>query len=222
MELKPNGRLTRDPHGAEIVDERELMGGIRRGDRLAFNELFNSYVPRLSAFAMRNSSLDPAAVEDIVQMTMINAMRNLDSYRGDAALFTWLCAICRNHLVDVSRAALRRPVVQSIDELTPERPYSTVAALSDSRDPLDECEADCIRRSVRRIVNTLPAHYARILELRFGEELPGREIASVLKISEDAAESLLSRARQAFKVAWTGREGSYAERVTQRGSAQMS
>ena len=71
------------------------------------------------------------------------------------------------------------------------------------RDPLDECETDSARGAVRRVINSLPGHYARILELRFGDELSGREIARTLQMSEDAAESLLARARQAFKSAWT-------------------
>jgi len=79
----------------------------------------------------------------------------------------------------------------------------TVVELTDYRDPLDECDQDSARGEVRRVLNSLPGHYARILELRFGDELSGREIACTLQMSEDAAESLLARARQAFKSAWT-------------------
>jgi RNA polymerase sigma-70 factor (ECF subfamily) len=185
-----------------VVDERELVNRMRRGDQQAFNEFFDSFAPRLSAFAARRSSLDAAAIEDVVQMTMINAMRNLGSYRGSAALFTWLCRICRNHLADARRNAARRPPLQSVEELAAERPLATIVELTDFRDPLDECEKDSTRGAVRRVINTLPAHYARVLELRFGDELSGQEIARTLQMSEDAAESLLARARQAFKVAW--------------------
>src|SRR5690349_23767131 len=55
---------------------------MRRGDQRAFNEFFDTFAPRLSSFAVRRSSLDPAAIEDVVQMTMISAMRNFGSYRG--------------------------------------------------------------------------------------------------------------------------------------------
>jgi DNA-directed RNA polymerase specialized sigma24 family protein len=51
-------------------------------------------------------------------------------------------------------------------------------------------------------VNQLPASYGRILELRFGDELTVPEIARILGISENAAESRLSRARQAFRESW--------------------
>lgn len=186
-----------------MFDERELVSRMRQGDQLAFNQFFDTFAPRLSSFAVRRSSLDPAAIEDVVQMTMINAMRNLASYRGGAALFTWLCKICRNQLADVRRTAARRPATQSLEELAVERPLATVIELTEFRDPLDECESDSMRGAVRRIINTLPAHYSRVLELRFGDELSGREIANTLDMSENAAESLLVRARQAFKAAWT-------------------
>lgn len=193
-----------------MLDERELVSGMRRGDQQAFNEFFDAYAPRLSAFAARRSSLDSVAIEDVVQMTMINAMRNLGSYRGSAALFTWLCKICRNQLADARRKAARQPNVQSVEELAAERPLATVVELTDFRDPLDECETDSTRGAVRRVINSLPGHYARILELRFGDELSGHEIARTLQMSENAAESLLARARQAFKAAWKAYlEGTY-------------
>jgi RNA polymerase sigma-70 factor (ECF subfamily) len=186
-----------------VVDERELVSRMRLGDEQAFNEFFDAFAPRLSSFAARRSPLDAVAIEDVVQMTMINAMRNLNSYRGGAALFTWLCRICRNQLADARRSAARKPVVQSVEELAAERPLATVVELTDFRDPLYECEMDSTRGAVRRVINSLPAHYARILELRFGDELSGHEIARTLQMSEDAAESQLTRARQAFKIAWT-------------------
>jgi RNA polymerase sigma-70 factor (ECF subfamily) len=190
-----------------VRDERELVGKMLQGEERAFSEFFDTYAPRLSAFALRRSSLDSAAIEDVVQMTMINAMRNLGSFQGGAALFTWLCKICRNQLADVRRNAARRPNAQSLEELAAERPLGTIVELTDYRDPLDQCELDSTRGAVRQVVNTLPQHYVRILELRFGDELSGQEIASTLQMSESAAESLLVRARAAFKGAWASHLG---------------
>jgi RNA polymerase sigma-70 factor (ECF subfamily) len=176
---------------------------MRRGEQRAFDEFFDTYAERLAAFAARRSSLDAAALEDVVQLTMINAIRGLAGFRGGAALFTWLCQICRNQLADVARRAARQPRVQSLDELTETR-TANVVELTDFRDPLDECADDSSRQAVRRVVNSLPANYARILELRYGDDLTVPEIARVLRLSEDAAESRLSRARQAFREAWRG------------------
>ncbi len=179
-----------------------------RGEQRAFDEFFGSYAARIAAFASRRSSLDSAALEDVVQVTMINAIRNLASFRGGSSLFTWLCQICRNHLVDVRRKAERQPAAQSLDHLVNRPSGADIVQLIDHRDPLDEVTSDSSSDAVRRVINQLPASYAKILELRFGDELTVPEIARLLQISETAAESRLVRARQAFRDVWEPAEKS--------------
>lgn len=183
-----------------MLDEQDLINRMRRGEQRAFDQFFDAYAARLGAFATRRSALDSAAIEDVVQNTMINAMRSLGTFRGGSTLFTWLCQICRNQLVDARRRAERQPPAESLDQ--EEKTLAKVVQLTDFRDPLDECAADSERSAVRRAINRLPAHYARILELRFGDDLTVPEIARVLQVSESAAESQLSRARQAFRAQW--------------------
>jgi RNA polymerase sigma-70 factor (ECF subfamily) len=197
-----------------VLDDGDLVGRMRRGDAQAFSEFFDTFAPRLSKFAMRRSSLGPAAIEDVVQVTMIKAIGNLGSFRGGAAIFTWLCAICRNVLADSRRDSARIPPLRSLDEADAAWPRTAVMEFMNTEDPLAECEGDSERNAVRRVVNGLPGHYSRVLELRFGDELTGREIARILQMSDKAAESLLKRARQAFAVAWMNhleREGLAAE-----------
>jgi len=176
---------------------------MRRGEQRAFDQFFDAFAARLAAFAARRSSLDAAGLEDVVQVTMINAMRGLGTFRGGSTLFTWLCQICRNHLADVRRKAERQPKVQSLEQLEAARP-GAVVELTDFRDPLDEVSEDSTRSAVRHAVNQLPATYARVLELRFGDDLTVPEIAKILQLSESATESRLSRARQAFREGWSG------------------
>src|SRR3977135_1544332 len=91
-------------HGVYEAD-RALVARMRAGDQRAFDEFFSASAPRLVAFAARRSALDSASLEDIVQNTLIKAARNLASYRGEAALFTWLTQICRHELADGHRKA---------------------------------------------------------------------------------------------------------------------
>jgi len=184
----------------DVLDEQELINRMRRGEQRAFDLFFDAFAARLGAFAARRSALDAASLEDVVQMTMINAMRSLGTFRGGSTLFTWLCQICRNQLADARRKAARQPQTQSIEQ--EDKTLAKVVQLTDFRDPLDECAADSERGAVRRAINRLPAHYARILEFRFGDELTVPEIARVLQVSESAAESQLVRARQAFRAEW--------------------
>jgi RNA polymerase sigma-70 factor (ECF subfamily) len=189
---------------------------MRRGEQRAFNEFFDAYAARLGAFAARRCALDASALEDVVQVTMINAMRGLAGFRGGSTLFTWLCQICRNHLADVARKAQRQPPVQSLDAVTETQPVDKIIEFTDFRDPLDECAADSSRSAVRRAINRLPVNYARILEMRFGDELTVPEIARVLQLSESAAESRLVRARQAFREAWEQTDAEPAGRTGER------
>jgi len=186
------------------LDEQDLIDRVSHGDQRAFDQFFDAYAARLGAFAARRASLDAAALEDVVQVTMIKALRGLKSFRGGSSLFTWLCQICRNHLVDLRRKEQRQPRTQSLDEIEDSRPLATVVELTDFRDPLIECASDTNRSAVRCSLNLLPSSYARILELRYGEDLSVLEIAQVLRLTESATESRLVRARQAFRDSWTG------------------
>jgi RNA polymerase sigma-70 factor, ECF subfamily len=184
-------------------DERDLVERMRLGEQRAFDQFFATYAARLAAFAARRSSLDEAALEDVVQTTLVNAMRSLATFRGGSSLYTWLCQICRNQLADARRQATRRPKALSLDQPEIAKSCEIVARLTDSRDPLEECATDSTSAAVRQAVNQLPSSYAHILELRFGDELTVPQIARLLKLSEDAAESRLVRARQAFRKAWS-------------------
>ena len=135
---------------------------------------------------------------------MIKALRGLKSFRRGSSLFTWLCQICRNHLADLRRKAERQPGTQSLEQLESNKSSKALAELIDYRDPLIECASDTNRSAVRRSSNLLPSSYARILELRYGEDLSVLEIAQVLRLTESATESRLVRARHAFRDGWTG------------------
>jgi RNA polymerase sigma-70 factor (ECF subfamily) len=136
---------------------------MRRGEQKAFDQFFDAYAARLGAFAARRCALDAAALEDVVQVTMINAMRGLQGFRGGSALFTWLCQICRNHLADIRRKAERQPKMQSLEQLEAAKPPGIIVELTDFRDPLDECADDSTRSAERRPENSLPASYTRKL-----------------------------------------------------------
>lgn len=186
------------------LDEHDLIDRMSHGDQRAFDQFFDAYASRLGAFAGRRAALDAAALEDVVQMTMIKALRGLNSFRGGSSLFTWLCQICRNHLADLRRKAERQPGTLSLEQLESNKSSKALAELIDYRDPLIECASDTNRSAVRCSLNLLPSSYARILELRYGEDLSVLEIAQVLRLTESATESRLVRARHAFRDGWTG------------------
>src|SRR5580765_839785 len=98
------------------MDDRTLTARALQGDAQAFDELFEIYFPRLFRFALRRVANEDEA-EDIVQSTLIKAMRSLASWRGEASLFTWLCTICRHEVHDHLQRLGRRPEIASISPI---------------------------------------------------------------------------------------------------------
>jgi RNA polymerase sigma-70 factor (ECF subfamily) len=182
--------------------DRVLVSRMRAGEQRAFDEFFNASASRLAAFVSRRSGLDPASVEDIVQNTLIKAVRNLASYRGEAALFTWVTEICRHELADARRKAARRPAHDSLDEPDAVAFPAPQLWVPEHREPAAEADVHRQRKAVIRALNDLPERYARALEAKYGDGLSVKEVAALFGLTTVAAQSLLARARDAFRDRW--------------------
>lgn len=187
--------------------DRALVARMRAGDQRAFDEFFNASASRLFAFAARRTSMDSAGLEDIVQSAMIKAVRNLASYRGEAALFTWLTEICRHELADVQRKAARRPVHVSLDDDGSMRQAVAQLRSPEHREPVAELDQANRRAVVMQVLSSLPERYGRALEAKYGDGLSVEEIARQLGLTAIATQSLLARAREAFRERWRERSG---------------
>ena len=183
-------------------DDRKLIARMQAGDERAFDTFFNSSCDRLAAFAARRTSLPASTIEDIVQNTLIKAVRNLDSFRGDSALFTWLCQICRNEIINAQRKPSARAEHQSLEEFATTDEASIKLRAPDDADPLCAFEAASHQRTIATTLNALPDHYALALEWKYCDGLSVKEIAHELGLTTLSAQSLLARARLAFKEAW--------------------
>src|SRR5215208_1605131 len=95
--------------------DRELVRRMLGGDEGAFDEFFADYFPRLFRFAVLRLR-DRDAAEDIVQTSLIAAVRHLSSWRGEASLFTWLCTICRREIAAWQKRTSRRVIVSLEDD----------------------------------------------------------------------------------------------------------
>ena len=180
--------------------ERDLVGRMLGRDEGAFDEFFADYFPRLFRFAVLRVR-DPDAAEDIVQDSLIGAMRTLRSWRGEASLFTWLCTICRREIAAWEKRTSRRVTV-SLAEDDP----GLRAALESIGAAAEAPDAGLAREDTGRIVQLvldhLPPRYSRALEWKYLEDLSVDDIATRLQCTPKAAESLLTRARDAFRDAF--------------------
>jgi len=192
--------------------DRFLVRRMLRGDESAFAEFFEANFGALFRFALPRLGGDAHAAEEVVQATLCRAVRKLSTFRGEAALLTWLCTFCRHEIsAHLEKEGKRPPMVEWIDDL-PE-----VAAALDSLAAAARPEAALQRsetaRLVQVILDRLPQRYGDALEWKYIDDLSVAEIADRLGIGPKAAESLLTRARGAFRDAftavygrWTGAE----------------
>ena len=184
---------------SQIERDRELAARVAGGDARAFDAFFREYFPRLYRFALARVGQDPSLAEEVVQRTMCIVVRKMGSYRGEALLFTWLCQICRGEAGAVRRqSGAHRRVDVPLDD------HPAVQAALESvmvGDPGPESQRyrDEVAAFVRSTLDHLPDNYATALEMKYISGCTVAEIARRLGVGEKAAESVLSRARAAFR-----------------------
>ena len=82
------------------LDDKRLVKQLLDGDQRAFDHFFEDNFARLYRFAIVRLSDDPDGAREVVQIVLTRAIRKMHTYRAESALFTWLCAICRNEISD--------------------------------------------------------------------------------------------------------------------------
>ena len=161
--------------------DKVLVRKLLRGDEQVFRELFDRFFPRLYRFALARLNGDHDAASEVVQQTFCKAFERLDTYRGEAALYTWFCQICRNALVDYCR--LRKRERQNLMLM---EDHQDIRAILDAiaAPSTDEPEMQTWQRDIRRVVQTtldcLPGNYGDVLEWKYVENLTVLEIAGRL------------------------------------------
>lgn len=180
--------------------DRALARRILAGDQGAFRRLFDSFFPRLYRFALARLGGDHDAAEEVVQLTFCKAIERLDGYRGEAALYTWFCQVCRNTLVDYCRSRNResRALVPLDDEPGVRAVLESLAGPVMEQPELMQWRGE-LARLVQATVDALPENYGQALEWKYVDGLSVAEIAARLGVGEKAAESLLTRSREAFR-----------------------
>jgi RNA polymerase sigma-70 factor, ECF subfamily len=182
--------------------DRDLVAALLGGDEAAFRSFFESYFARIYRFALPRLGGDVEATKEVVQSTLTNAVRNLSSYRGDAALFSWLCQICRHQVVDYLRAHRRHSRHVTLIDDNPELRAALESIAAPAEDePSHGYGAAQTRHLIQSVLDRLPPRYGDVLEWKYIEGRSVEEIGELLGVGQIAAQSLLARARAAFREA---------------------
>jgi len=187
------------PPEDRLADERRLVARMLAGEELAFDQFFDTCFRPLYRFALRRVGGDASAAEDVAQRTLCAGIDKLASWRGEARLLTWLCAICRRELADHFRRERR---AGSTVELTEELPEVRAALESASTEP-ESPERSALRSELTALVHValdhLPLRYAQLLEWKYLEDVSVKEMAARIGSTPKATESMLTRARNVYR-----------------------
>ena len=182
----------------QLARDRQLARLILAGDEKALRQFVDEYFPRLYRYA-RHRLRNEADVDDVVQVVLAQAARRLETYRGEATLLTWLVQICRHEISRQLHSSARHE-----DMMTPFLNDDLLRSVVESIE-MDQHSPEADTRRIELIslvqlaLDQLPEHYASALELKYIEGFSSREIAKQLHISDEATQSLLARARRAFR-----------------------
>jgi RNA polymerase sigma factor (sigma-70 family) len=167
--------------GEKPIAYAELIWAAKNGSRDALEELFRIHYPALRHLA-RRLEWEGTAADDLVQDTMVSAIRSFPEYRLECQFGWWLQGILYRRHVDRLRArkALTQPVTATINRPGP------------SPNP------DLALR-VRQALACLPASIRETAEQKYLLELTEAEIAETLDIPIGTVKSRLYRARQLLR-----------------------
>lgn len=168
------------------MDRQELVERARAGEHAAWDELYRSIHPKLLAYARRR--LDPEPARDAVAETMARAVARIDRFTWSGGGFdAWLFGILRHVVLDVQRAAGRRPTTQLTDRPSPDaEPLAHV---------LDDEEAVALRAAFSRLA---PAE-RELLELRVVAGLSSEQVAAVVGKRPGAVRMAQARALEKLR-----------------------
>jgi RNA polymerase sigma-70 factor (ECF subfamily) len=155
---------------------------------LTAEEVINVHAPRVYNLALRMLG-NTADAEDVTQDVLLQVVRKLDTFRGEAELTTWL------HRVTVNAALTQRRRLSCRHQRTLDVSLDCIAPPEDGDGPDEQALRGEWRQHLERAIARLPQMYRDVFVLADLEELPNAEIGQLLGLSLAAVKSRLHRAR---------------------------
>jgi len=189
---QPHTPVAPEPSDAQLVLE------VLRKDRKATAEFVNRHADDVYSYIRRRLIPHTEFADDLVQEVFLAAWENLEKFRGESSLRTWLLGIARHKVEDHYRRRLREVQVPAEEEspsLEPVDPHSVEEAIEQQR----------AVKKTQEILASLPEAYSIVLLWRYWEKQSLSDIAIATGKTEKAVERLLARAREQFKRKWNER-----------------
>lgn len=170
------------------------------GQKVTAEKVFHQYAPRVYHLARRMLGND-ADAEDVTQDVLLQVVRKLDTFRGDADIYTWLHRVTVHAALAHRAKRARREEHETHDPLehfaeaghhaAPVRPW----AITPDQQALDREREQIIEKAI----GGLPETYRDVYVLADVEGLSNHEIGDMLHLSLPAVKSRLHRGRMLMR-----------------------
>jgi RNA polymerase sigma-70 factor (ECF subfamily) len=172
--------------------EKGLLAAVLAGDERAWQTWYEESFDGLYAYVAWRCGGNRDWADNIVQETWLTVVRRIRSFEPERGSFaSWLRGIAANVLKNLLRSEVRRERRESATDRT------AACCVADSR-PDQQEQAERVGRALA----ALPERYEAVLQAKYLDGLPVAEIAGAWNETPKAVESLLTRARQAFREAY--------------------
>jgi RNA polymerase sigma-70 factor (ECF subfamily) len=178
--------------------QREILDAAVAGDSNALDHVLKTISPHVERQLLRYPVSDEDR-RDLLQMTLMQIVRRLGSFRAEASFSTWLFRVTANEALMLMRSR-RRHRARFIEGLEWEE-LATLPAMNDNEDADGELGLAARERDerVRDALNELPSDYRDVVVAHYHMDLGLQEIADRLSITESAVRSRLHRARSRLR-----------------------
>jgi RNA polymerase sigma-70 factor, ECF subfamily len=176
-----------------------LMLRVKRGDRVAFEELVDKYKQPVMNLVFRTVR-DLTEAEDLTQHVFLQVFKSAHRYEVSAKFSTWLFTIARNLCLNELRRRSRHPA-ESLDQTMPDQEDHPSRQLPDHKtfSPPEALLHGELEDKIDQALAELPEKQRTAILLCRQEELSYEDIAKVIGCSLSATKSLIHRGRETLK-----------------------
>jgi RNA polymerase sigma-70 factor (ECF subfamily) len=168
----------------------------------AIEALADAVLQPLYCFCYYRLARDRHRCEEVVQETLVRALRDLEHYEPDRAknnIFPWLTGLARNEIHRVLSRDKNAVSLEALWARMDKELLAVFARLDSEPFPEDLLAREETRELVNATMSQLPPHYREALEAKYVTGQSVRDMAESWRMSEKAVESQLTRARKAFR-----------------------
>lgn len=167
---------------------------------MTFENIYREYGKRILNLAYRMTGREETA-RDLTQDVFVKVYENMETFRGESQVYTWIYRIATNHILNYLKKSQRRRWVSLMDKplseaLKEDEIEPTFWGKSGAPSPDRKLERAEREKIIWSIVQSLPPKYRMPFVLNRYEDMSYKEIAETMGLSLSALEARIHRAKK--------------------------